>query len=92
MEPARAVTVPRFATAHHTGSFSQPDPQLGSLSLYEGTDEAVADDLKSRGHRLQFVERVASPVMLQVDPEEGTVLVAGDPKAGRHAAALESGE
>ena len=51
MEPARAVTVPRFATAHHTGSFSQPDPQLGSLSLYEGTDEAVADDLKGRGHQ-----------------------------------------
>ena len=42
-----------------------------------------------RGHRLQFVDRVASPVMLQVDPEDGTVLVAGDPKAGRHAAALE---
>ena len=71
MKPARAVTVPRFATAHHTGSFSQPAPQLGSLSLYEGTDEAVAGDLESRGHRLQFVERVASPVMLQVDPGRG---------------------
>ena len=92
MDPARAVTVPRFATAHHTGSFSQPDPQPGSLSLYQGTDEAVADALESRGHRLQFVERVASPVMLQVDPEEGTVVAAGDPKAGRHAAALGSQE
>ena len=88
MEPAQAVTVPRFATAHHTGSFSQSPPQLGSLSLYEGTEEALAEELKNRGHRLQFVERVASPVMLQVDPEEGTILVAGDPKAGRHAAAL----
>ena len=88
MEPAQAVTVPRFATTHHTGSFSQSPPQLGSLSLYEGTEEAIAEELKNRGHRLQFVERVASPVMLQVDPEEGTILVAGDPKAGRHAAAL----
>ncbi len=92
MKPDRAVTVPRFATAHHTGSFSQPSPQLGSLSLYEGTEKAVADELETRGHRLQFVQRVASPVMLQVDPEEGTFLVAGDPKAGRHAAALESDE
>ena len=65
---------------------------MGSLSLYEGTEKAVADELKTRGHRLQFVQRVASPVMLQVDPEEGTFLVAGDPKAGRHAAALESDE
>ena len=73
MKPDRAVTVPRFATAHHTGSFSQPSPQLGSLSLYEGTEKAVADELKTRGHRLQFVQRVASPVMLQVEPGGGNV-------------------
>lgn len=92
MKPDRAVTVPRFATAHHTGSFSQPPPRLGSLSLHEDADKAVAEELRRRGHRLEFVQRVASPVMLQVGPEKGTFLVAGDPGAGRHAAALDSGE
>ena len=92
MKPAQAVTVPRFATAHHTGSFSQPPPKLGSLSLYEGTDRAIANELEKRGHQLQFTQRVASPVMLQVDAESGKLLAAGDPKAGRHAAALDSDE
>lgn len=89
MAPAQAVTAPRFATAHHTGSFSQSPPQLGSLTIYEGTDRGTIDELKKLGHQLKYVERVASPVMLQVDQASGKLQVAGDPRAGRHAAVLE---
>ena len=89
MAPAQAVTAPRFATAHHTGSFSQSPPQLGSLTIYEETGQGTIDGLKKLGHQLNYAKKIASPVMLQVRQDNGKLQVAGDPKAGRHAAVLE---
>ncbi len=95
MSPADAVTAPRFATEHHQDSFD-PNPnrpktfgKAGSLSISDQIGEGVRDDLASRGHHVEVKERpIAVPVMLAIDPDDGTFYAAGDPAVGRHAAGL----
>ncbi|MFT5127369.1 MAG: gamma-glutamyltranspeptidase/glutathione hydrolase [Rhodothermales bacterium] len=88
MSPAEAVTAPRFSTAHHVNSFSQTPPKKGSLTLYPVIREEVRAALGSRGHRVGTKKGVIGlPCMLRIDPD-GTLHAAGDPRAGRHAAAL----
>jgi hypothetical protein len=96
MLPEQAVRVPRFATAHHLDSFD-PNPdreatlvQAGSLTANAGISAEVRSALIERGHVLTISERpVASPVMLYIDRQSGTFAAAGDPAAGRHAAAMD---
>ena len=96
MSPADAVTAPRFCTHHHEDSF-KPVPNrseavvtVGSLQVHEGIGKAVQDDLASRGHAVTTTDGpIATPVALQIDPATGLVRAAGDPAAGRHAAALD---
>jgi gamma-glutamyltranspeptidase/glutathione hydrolase len=52
MAPEDAFTAPRFSTAHHTSSFGQSKPRIGSLSVNARVSEAVQAELKSRGHVL----------------------------------------
>jgi gamma-glutamyltranspeptidase/glutathione hydrolase len=96
MAPAEAVTAPRFATAHHQNSFDPcPDREqafveAGRLDVHERIDAAVREELARRGHKVTLTETsIAAPVMLHIDRESGTLTAAGDPAAGRHAAALE---
>ena len=96
MEPAAAVTQPRFATYHHQDSFD-PNPvrekafvKAGSLTTNETVDEDVREDLGKRNHKVTTTENaIAAPVMLYRDPVSGEYLVAGDPAARRHAAGTE---
>ncbi|MHC4984565.1 MAG: gamma-glutamyltransferase family protein [Planctomycetota bacterium] len=96
MAPAEAVTAPRFATGHHEDSFN-PVPartdalgKLGSLQLHDGIDPKVREDLAGRGHEVSVTNGpIASPVMLRIDPNTGAFEAAGDPAAGRHAAAID---
>jgi gamma-glutamyltranspeptidase/glutathione hydrolase len=96
MTPADAVTAPRFATSHHENSFN-PDPDRkatfgkpGGVDLQSRLPAAVKGELENRGHRVTEVSgSIARPVMLLIDHETGMIHVAGDPGAGRHAAALE---
>jgi len=45
--------------------------------------------LEARGHNLSTTsEAIASPVMIYLDRDAGEMYAAGDPNAGRHAAAL----
>ncbi|MDP6359270.1 MAG: gamma-glutamyltransferase [Planctomycetota bacterium] len=88
MMPAQAVTAPRFATNHLTGSFGQPRPSLGSLTCYNNIEGKVLDGLRAKGHRLSTTGGVLGyPVMLYIDKSE-MLHAAGDPRARRHAAAL----
>lgn len=96
MSPAEAVTAPRWATSHHENSFDpNPDRQaafveLGGLQLNEAVPEAVRNELASRGHRISTTaEPIAHPVMLLIDQATGVIHAAGDPKADRHAAAID---
>jgi gamma-glutamyltranspeptidase / glutathione hydrolase len=87
MLPAEAVTAPRFSTSHHVNSFSQTPPRKGSLIVYPEIREEVRAQLRKRGHRVSTESRIGLPCMLRIAPD-GTVHAAGDPRAGRHAAAL----
>lgn len=96
MLPEKAVTAPRFSTGHHQNSFD-PNPDraaafvaAGSLRVNTGVAEGVRTELSGRGHKLSTTSGpIAHPVMIYIDPQTGMIYAAGDPKAGRHAAALD---
>lgn len=84
----RAVTERRWLTGHYVGSFGQSPPRLGTLMLQDGTDDGIVVELKRRGHDVSAVSPpLWWPVALTRDPKTGVLHAAGDPKAGRHAAA-----
>jgi len=83
MLPEQAVSEPRFATAHHTGSFGQDKPKLGTLHVNIRVDEAVRAELKKRGHVLTTTRGGIGGVnMLFLDPTSNVAFGAG-PAAGR---------
>ena len=96
MMPADAVTAVRFSTGHQENSF---DPNsiraetlgtLASLTVDEKMDRAVRDELAKRGHKITTTSRpIAYPIMIYVDPKTKMIHAAGDPKARRHAAAID---
>ena len=95
MLPEQAVTAARFNTFHHENSFDpNPDRQTafkgaGKMRVHEDTPEDVRRALTDRGHIVDTTNGpIAYPIMLYIDNRTGVVHVAGDPKAGRHAAAL----
>jgi len=96
MMPRDAVTAPRFNTLHHEDSFD-PNPDrgetlgaMGSLRLNDSIGETAKNELANRGHTIETTPRpIANPVMIYVDPDTGMIYAAGDPKAGRHAGAVE---
>lgn len=84
---AESVTAPRFGTDHHIGSFGQTAPALGSLLINAGVGDATVAALKERGHKVRVSDGALwNPCVLQRD-ESGEFHAAGDPRAGRHAAA-----
>jgi len=95
MLPEKAVTAPRFATAHHQDSFDPNRDRLqtfkgpGSLTVSEDVSMSAQENLTQRGHKLEVKSPpIASPVMLYIDHDNGLFYAAGDPKADRHAAGL----
>ena len=96
MMPKDAVTASRFSTGHQENSFN-PNPNrketlgtMASLTLNENIDESVRRELAGRGHKIETTSGpIAHPVMIYLDPNTGMIYAAGDPKAKRHAAALE---
>jgi len=97
MSPKEAVSCARFSTRHHEDSFN-PDRKreisgLGRLTLQDTIPEAVRRNLAGRGHRVGVAGgAIAAPVMLLHDRETNLLHAAGDPRAGRHAAVLQSAE
>jgi gamma-glutamyltranspeptidase/glutathione hydrolase len=95
MLPADAVTKARFCTSHHQDSFN-PDPcrptafgDPASVTVNDGVSAEDRHKLAGRGHSVAVTAgAIAAPAMLCIDAGTGTIHVAGDPAAGRHAAAL----
>ena len=89
LDPAEAVSNSRFSTDHCVGSFNQPAPKLGSLGINEAVGAAAIEELEARGHQVKkLTNAIAHPIVIRIDPQTGTMEAAGDPRAGRHAAAL----
>jgi gamma-glutamyltranspeptidase / glutathione hydrolase len=83
MLPEQAVGEPRFATFHHTSSFGQGKPRLGSLQVNVRVDEGVQEELKKRGHALTTTRGGIGGVnMLVLDSKSGVAYGAG-PAAGK---------
>ena len=69
MGAEEAMAAPRFATGHHTGSFGQDKPRLGSLQVNVKIPEAVREDLKNRGHLVTTTKgAIGGAAMLVIDP------------------------
>jgi gamma-glutamyltranspeptidase/glutathione hydrolase len=86
LTPAESVTALRFGTNHLLGSFGQTPPELGSLLIYPSADKSLVEDLKSRGHRVEFSKApLWHPCLIRIGQDQ--LEAAGDPLAGRHAAA-----
>ena len=95
MKPKEAVTANRFSTRHHENSFNPESFRridgLGRLTLNEGIGKEIITDLVKRGHKVSMTGGpIANPVMIYFDREKKEFFAAGDPKANRHAAVLES--
>ena len=86
--PQVATATPRFGTRHLIGSFGQPPPQLGNLTLDPRLAPHVADALRSRGHNIEVTRGpIGAPCMVSVDSQSGRIDAAGDPLTGRVALA-----
>ncbi len=66
-------------------------PGYGYGIRYEfGIFEQAIRELARRGHKITTTDKnIANPVMLYRDPDTGMIYAAGDPRANRHADALE---
>jgi gamma-glutamyltranspeptidase/glutathione hydrolase len=83
MNAETAFQTARFATRHHTDSFGQGRPRLGSLQVSSGVSEAVREELRRRGHVLTVVrDEIGGPAVLSLDAVSHRALGAG-PAAGR---------
>lgn len=83
-----AVTAARFGTNHFVGSFRQSPPELGSLLVNEGVGPATIRELSQRGHHVKTSSGALwAPSVIRIDRDTGRLDAAGDPSAGRHAAA-----
>jgi gamma-glutamyltranspeptidase/glutathione hydrolase len=88
LNPAEAVTAPRFGTDHFVGSFRQKAPALGSLLINPDIGDDTIKELERRGHKVAIRGGpLWAPTMLRIDQKSGLIHAAGDPKARRHAGA-----
>jgi gamma-glutamyltranspeptidase/glutathione hydrolase len=83
MEAETAFEAPRFATRHHTGSFGQDQPRLGSLQVNAKIAEPVRKELADRGHLVTISSgQIGGAAILSIDSASHQVHGAG-PSAGR---------
>jgi gamma-glutamyltranspeptidase / glutathione hydrolase len=81
--PAQAMKIPRFSTGHHIGSFGQDKPNYGSLTLQQGVEEKVIDELIKRGHQAKVTTHgIGGATMLVIDPATGMMYGAGSATLG----------
>lgn len=78
MLPEEASRSPRFNTSHHTGSFGQGPPDIGSLRLQNRIPAEVVAELERRGHSAETTGGgIGGSAMLYIDPDTGKMYGAG---------------
>jgi gamma-glutamyltranspeptidase/glutathione hydrolase len=83
MLPERAVSEPRFATTHHTGSFGQDKPKLGAVQVDIRVDDSVRDELKRRGHVLTHTRGGVGGVNMLFIHHNPDITFGAGPAAGK---------
>ena len=73
------VSGPRCTSGHLIGSFSQPPPGLGRLTLGTKTDPAVVEELERRGHKIRLNDFWHMRTVITFDQKTGMMHGAGDP-------------
>ena len=94
--PSRLSPPRRFNTFHHQDSFD-PNPDRaatvtgpGKMRVNKTVSDEVLRELEKRGHKVSTTGgAIAYPVMIYIDHGNNMIYAAGDPKAGRHAAAID---
>ena len=90
MNPQEAIEQPRFGSYNFPDSFWPHTYQPGVMKLEARIPEAVADDLRGRGHRVELWPdwtRIAGNVCaIAVDHERGTLTGGADARAEAYAA------
>ena len=88
MTVAEAVEAPRWRNTQDPTESNYPHTCDDLLYLESRFPEGVRNGLASRGHRLQLIgpwEATGSEVMIQVDPDEGALSGAADPRRDGYA-------
>jgi gamma-glutamyltranspeptidase / glutathione hydrolase len=88
MNPQEAVEAARFDTQHFVSSFSDHRFNPGSLSIEKRFGEAVAAELKKRGHKLEIGDDFnpsAAPTIILYNPQTKLIQAGADVRRGRYA-------
>lgn len=84
MDVQQAVEAPRFATYSFPDSFEPHAYQPDKLTLEARLPSSTADELKGRGHDVQwwpqFVWRAGAMCMIRRDPDDGQMFAGADPR------------
>ena len=73
MPAAKAMSTPRFATAHHISSFGPDGPKLGSLQVNREVAEETVKELEHRGHKVERTsEEIGGAAMISCDFAAGS--------------------
>lgn len=88
MNPQQAVEAARFETRHYVSSFSDHTFSPGSLTLEKRMGEALAAEMKRRGHKVEISDDFApsaAPTIVIFDPKTKLIQAGADARRGRYA-------
>ncbi len=90
MNVQEAVEAPRFQTLHLVSSFDDHRFNPGVLNLEDRIAKAVADELQSRGHKVDVQAawgNPSAPTVVMFRADTGVIEGGADPRRGRYAIA-----
>ncbi|MDX2045105.1 MAG: gamma-glutamyltransferase family protein [Acidobacteriota bacterium] len=88
MNPQQAVEAARFDTRHFVSSFSDHTFSPGSMTLEKRMGEALAAEMKRRGHKVEISDDFApsaAPTIVIFDPKTKLIQAGADVRRGRYA-------
>jgi gamma-glutamyltranspeptidase/glutathione hydrolase len=90
MSVQEAVEAPRFQTLHLVSSFDDHRFNPGVLNLEDRIAREVAEDLGSRGHKVEMQPawgNPSAPTVIRFRADAGVIEAGADPRRGRYAIA-----
>lgn len=88
MNPQEAVEAARFETQHFVSSFGDHKINLGSLIVEKRMGDALIEEMKRRGHKVQVNQDfapTAAPTIVIFDPKTKLIQAGADVRRGRYA-------